>query len=214
MVRSRDQLRTNLIDIGKRMYERNYVCATDGNISTRVSDTTILITPSGVAKGSMQPSDLALISIDGKQLAGKRRPSSEYKLHLAVYRNRPDVQAVVHAHPPCCTALTLAGIPLDRPAVPEVVLTFGPAIPTAAYATPSTDEVPQSIEPFIQTCDAILLERHGAVTVGSSLDNAYQKLEKLEQYAQTVIYTLQLGKLTPLDQSRIDQLMRIRESHG
>ncbi|MDX9701478.1 MAG: class II aldolase/adducin family protein [Candidatus Auribacterota bacterium] len=212
MTRLRDQLRQQMVDIGNIMYKRGYVVATDGNISVRIGKDAVLITPSGVAKGTMEPSDIVIMSLCGKKLSGKHKPSSEYKLHLAVYSKRPDVQAVIHAHPPLCTALTLAGVALDKPLLPEVVLALG-YIPTAPYGTPSTDEVPRSIEPYIATCDAILMERHGSVTVGVSLTDAYNKLEKLEHYAQTVIHAMQIGSVQPISPENIEKLSAMRESY-
>ena len=208
----RDQLRRQMIDIGTTMYHRGYVVATDGNISVRLSDDTLMITPSGIEKGTMQPSDMVIISFDGTKVAGTRKPSSEYKLHVAVYENRPDVKAVIHAHPPLCTALTLAGVTLDTPLVPEVVLALG-SIPTAPYGTPSTDQVPQSITPYIPTCDALLLERHGSLTVGVSLSDAYNKLEKLEHYAQTVITAMQIGSPKPISPDKVAELEALCEAY-
>ncbi len=208
----RDQLRQQMIDIGSTMYQNGYVVATDGNISVRIAPDKIMITPSGIEKGAMQPSDMVIISTDGTKLSGSNKPSSEYKLHLTVYANRPDVQAVIHAHPPLCTALTLVGVSLDQPFVPEVVLALG-NIPTAPYGTPSTDQVPKSIEPYIPTCDALLLERHGSLTVGVSLIDAYNKLEKLEHYAHTVITALQIGTPKPITPAKVKELEKLRETY-
>jgi L-fuculose-phosphate aldolase len=189
-------LGADLIRICRRLYARGLVVATDGNISCRCEDGTLLITPSGVAKGELEEAQLLRVDGRGQVLAGEGKPSSEFRMHLAVYAERPDVQAVVHAHPPLLTAFTLAGVPFIAETLPEVWLTIGP-VPTAAYATPSTAEVVTAIAPYIANHQAILLERHGSLTVGKDLQEAYLRLEKLEHAAHTLLYSQLLNGRQP-----------------
>jgi len=205
--------RKTIVDIGLRMYKHGFVAATDGNISIRLDEDNILTTPSGMSKGMLHEDDLIVIDFSGKVVSGYRKPSSEYRLHTTIYEARPDVNAVIHAHPPLCTALTVAGISMDEPILPEVVLTLG-SIPTASYATPTTDEVPKSIKGLIPSHDAILLERHGTVTVGECCESAYHKLEKLEHTAQVMLLALQIGSANPLSSEQINKLVKLRELYS
>lgn len=205
--------REAMVAIGRLMHKNRYVTATDGNISVRKTPHRIIVTPSGVSKGFMNADELIAIDPTGHQISGKLKPSSEIKLHLKIYERRPDVNAVIHAHPPLCTALTIAGISMAEPVVPEIVLSLG-SIPTAAYATPTTDEVPRSIEPFIAHHDAILLERHGIVTAGATLEAAFNNLEKVENTALIMLTAHLFGKMNPLSAEQIATLMSIRERYG
>lgn len=189
-------LGADLIGICRRLCERGLVAATDGNVSCRCEDGTILITPSGVAKGELEQTDLLRLDERGQVLAGVGKPSSEFRMHMAVYSRRPDVSAVVHAHPPMLTAFTLAGMPFTAETLPEVWLTIGP-VPTARYATPSTAEVVTAIVPFVADHQAILLERHGSLTMGKDLKEAYLRLEKLEHAAHTLFYSHLLSGRPP-----------------
>jgi L-fuculose-phosphate aldolase len=186
----------DLIRVCRRLYARGLVAATDGNVSCRCEDGTLLITPSGVAKGELQEADLLRVDERGQVIAGKGKPSSEFRMHLAVYADRPDVQAIVHAHPPLLTAFTLAGVPFVAETLPEVWLSIGP-VPTAAYATPSTAEVVTAIAPYIPNHQAILLERHGSLTMGRDIKEAYLRLEKLEHAAHTLLYSQLLNGRQP-----------------
>jgi len=180
-------LRVEIIKVCRKLESKGLIAASDGNVSCRAGEQCILITPSGVSKGDLEPEDIAKTSMLGELLDGPIRPSSEIRMHLHVYRMRPDVAAIVHAHPPVATASTLAGFPLNSKALPEVWLMLG-KIPVAPYATPSTDEVPQSIDPYIIGSRAILLRRHGALTVGGSLMEACMRMEKLEHFAKVLLY--------------------------
>jgi L-fuculose-phosphate aldolase len=204
------QARISLAHICRRLQADGLIAATDGNVSCRVGSDSFLITPSGKPKGDLIPLDMLLVNLQGEILRGKARPSSEIRMHSLIYSRRHDVRAVVHAHPPMLTAFTMASIPFQAEALPEVYLTFK-GVPTAAYATPTTDEVPRSIEPLVDDHQAILLERHGSVTMGASLDEAYLRLEKLEHAAHTLFYACLLGKgiVSPLPESvlhRLDEL--------
>lgn len=190
------ELRCELIDVCRTLEHKGLIAATDGNVSCRLGNERLLVTPSGVSKGKLEPVDLLVTDLDGVPVSGMGRPSTELQMHLLVYSRRPDVGAVVHGHPPLLTALTLAGIPFTADVLPEVWLTIGP-VPTAPYATPSTREVPDSIAPFVEGHNAILLERHGAITLGRSLNEALQRLEKLEHAAYTLHCAHQLLRRPP-----------------
>jgi L-fuculose-phosphate aldolase len=190
------RLRTELVDVCRKLAEKGLIAATDGNVSCRVGEDRLLITPSGIAKGELKAVDLLLVDLQGAVLAGGAKPSSEARMHFLIYKKRPDVHAVVHAHPPLLTAFTLAGVPFVAEALPEVWLTIG-AVPTASYATPSTEEAPDSITGFVEDCQAILLERHGSLTFGKNLKEAYMRLEKLEHAAHTLFYAQLLTRCPP-----------------
>jgi len=190
-------LRTEIIAVCQNLAEKNLISATGGNVSCRVGQDRLLVTPSGKPKGTLKPSELLLLNDQGEIQAGRGKPSTEIRMHLEVYRRRPDVRAVVHAHPPMLTALTLAGLPFVAEALPEVWLTVGP-VPTAPYATPSTVEVPEAIGPFLARHDAILLERHGSLTLGKSPNEAYLRLDELEHAARILFYANLLSKTPPL----------------
>jgi L-fuculose-phosphate aldolase len=181
------RLREAIVWVCRRLERKGLVAASDGNVSCRLCEQCILITPSGRAKSELVPLDLLVTDLDGNVLRGRGKPSTEIRMHLLVYEKRPDVQAVVHAHPPLLTALSLAGKAFPAAALPEVWAILGP-VPTAGYATPGTDEVPQSISPFVERHDAILLERHGVLTVAENLKKAYYLVEKMEHAAATFFY--------------------------
>ncbi len=201
------QARISLAHICQKLQAKGLIAATDGNVSCRAGSDSFLITPSGKPKGELIPLDMLLVNLQGEVLQGKARPSSEMRMHSLIYARRRDVRAIVHAHPPMLTAFTLASIPFPAEALPEVYLTYG-AVPTAAYATPTTDEVPGSIEGLLEDHQAILLERHGSVTMGASLDDAFLKLEKLEHAAHTLFYACVLGKgvVPPLTDAALRRL--------
>jgi L-fuculose-phosphate aldolase len=202
-------LREEIAETGRKLYDLGFVPATDGNISVRLADGSILITASGVSKGKLAPADMARISMDGKFISG-RKPSSEYLLHLRVYAKRPDVLAVVHAHPPVATGLASAGIALDKPLTSEIVIGLG-KVPLAPYATPGTGEVSDSITGLLENHNAIMLANHGVVTYGSSLEAAFQRMETVEQAAKITLVAEHLGggKLIPPD--KVKKLEEIRK---
>ncbi len=206
------EIKKLLVEIGRRVWTRGYVAANDGNFSVRLSENRILTTPTGVSKGFMSTEMIVKVDAQGKVIEGSHRykPSSELPMHLEVYRQRPDVQAVVHAHPPYATSFAVAGIPLDRCVLPEAVLTLG-AVPVAPFALPSTEEVPLSIRELIRETDVILLENHGALTVGPDLLSAYFKMETLEHAAHIIWNALQLGKVNELSAENRDRLFDLRE---
>ena len=205
------EIKKEICEIGRRIYNDGFVAANDGNISVKVSDNEYYCTPTGVSKGFMTPDMIIRIDGNGNKIEGKLNPSSEIKMHLRVYRERPDVGAVVHAHPPIATSFTVAGVPMDKYVLPEAVLTLG-AVPTCVYGTPSTEEIPDSLQPYLQTNDAFLLKNHGALTVGETLTKAYFNMESLEMYAKTSLYIHLLGGAPDLSRERIDELLKLREN--
>jgi L-fuculose-phosphate aldolase len=209
------QLKKTIIEIGRRIWTRGYVAANDGNITVKISDKEILTTPTGVSKGFMTPDMIIKMDFEGKIVSdnSKFKPSSEVKMHLEVYQQREDIQAVIHAHPPYCTSFAVAGIPLDKCVLPEAILTIG-AVPIAEYGTPSTMEIPDSIRPHIQNTDAVLLANHGAITLGSDLINAYHRMETLEHAANIVFLAIQLGNVNVIPKDQVDRLMNMRQQYG
>lgn len=200
-----------LVDIGQRLYAREFVSGTDGNFSVKLDDDRILITPAGVAKGRLAPNDLVLVDQNGKQLQGKNKPSSEMAMHLIVYRNRPDIRACVHAHPPHATAFAVAGVHLAEDILPEVVVAVG-GIPLTDYAPPGTDAVPKSIERYLESNNAFLLRNHGLLTIGRSLDEAYHRHEVVEHYARIVLLARQLGNVEAIPSDDFARLEKMRRA--
>lgn len=203
-------LRQEMLSIGKKLYRKDFIAATEGNFSMRLDDDRILATASGLCKGEMETDDLVIIDTKGNHLQGKRRASSEILLHLEAYRQRPDIRAVIHAHPPYCIALMLIGKGLDRPFLAENVILLG-KIPVAPYARPSTQGVPESIRPYITQTDCILLDHHGSLTAGSSLQEAFYKLEMMEHSAKSYLAALQAGEVRELDRDEVKALTEMRE---
>lgn len=210
--------RADVVEVCRRIYQKGFAAASDGNVSVRLAPDRILMTPSGLSKGFIAPDQLIVTDMAGRMVARHSgagrdlKPSSEIKMHLEAYSQRPDIGAVVHAHPPVATACTLAGVSLARCVLPEVVVTLV-AIPTAGYATPSTEEVPASISSLIQRHDALLLERHGALTVGKDVFEAYFRLEKVEHTAEVTLAAYQFGRRRPrsLNADEIQRLQAVRD---
>ncbi len=195
----------DIVKICHRVEAKGFVAATDGNISSRLPNGNILATPSSLNKGSVQIEDLVEITMDGKQVGGTRRLSTEMKMHLFIYNQRAEVNAVVHCHPIYATGFAAAGISLKENVFPEVIVGLG-SIPLARYATPSTDEVGESLFPFIKTHDAILMANHGVVTYGIDLWDAYYKMEKVEQIAHMLFVAESLGGANQLTNKQIARL--------
>ena len=208
-----EQLRADIVEIGRRLHARAYVASNDGNISVRLDDERLLTTPKGVSKGFMTPDMLVITDLDGHKLAGHRDPSSELLMHLAVYRNRPEAAAVVHAHPPTATGFAVAGIALDRAVLAEVVTTLG-SIPIADYGTPSTQELADAVQEHIKVHDGLLLANHGALTVAGELFAAYYKMETIEHFARISLVARQLGRERLLSREEVLRLQALRGSYG
>ena len=211
-MKSEWELKKLFVELGRRIWERNYVASNDGNMTIRLNDKEILTTPTGVSKGFMTTDMIIKVDLNGKVISGnpKFRPSSEVAMHLDVYKERPDINAIVHAHPPFATSFAVAGIPLDKCVLPEAVIVIG-AVPIAKYGLPSTSELPDNIRPHIQNNDVILLENHGALTLGPDLLTAYHRMETLEHTANIVSKAIQLGNLGVLPEEERDRLMTLRD---
>ncbi|MCC7530165.1 MAG: class II aldolase/adducin family protein [Candidatus Melainabacteria bacterium] len=206
--------RQSLAEVSRLCYQRGYISGTEGNFSIRLSENQVLTTPRGVCKGRINESELVLTDLHGNALdPHSALPSTELKMHLAAYRLRKDIDAVVHAHPTIAVGFTVAGVSLSTPALPEVVCTLG-GIPVAPYATPSTEEVVESIEPFVKKCDALMLDHHGALCLGKDIWDAFYKLETVEHQAQTLLVAHLLGGPKPLSTAQISCLMAVRSVYG
>jgi L-fuculose-phosphate aldolase len=206
-------LRADIVEVGRRMYARGYTASNDGNISVRLGPDRLLMTPKSVCKGFMTPDMMCITDLEGRKLQGDRDPSSEMLMHLEVYRQRPDAQAVVHAHPPTATGFAVAGIPLDRAVLAEVLTTLG-SIPIAEYATPSTRELPEAVRKYIKAHDGMLLANHGALTVGADLYGAYYKMETIEHFAKISLVARLLGRENLLSREEVMRLQELRGSYG
>jgi L-fuculose-phosphate aldolase len=210
---SESRLRADLVEIGRRMYARGYTAANDGNLSVRLGSDRLLMTPKGVCKGFMSPDMMCITDLEGRKLQGERDPSSEILMHLEVYQQRPDVQAVVHAHPPIATGFAVAGIPLDRAVLAEVLTTLG-SVPIAEYATPSTMELPKAVRKYIQAHDGMLLANHGALTVGTEPFSAYYKMEIIEHFAHISLVARLLGRENLIAREELERLQALRGTYG
>ncbi len=199
-------LRKELCDAGRVLYERGLIAPVDGNFSARVGDRYIVCTPSGAHKGEMRPEDLVKLTVDGRVVTPGGKPSSELRMHLAIYRFRPDVRCIVHAHPPCAVGLTVAGVSLERPVVPEILFAIG-AVPNVPYSSPTTDEVPESIRPLLEKTDAFMLSRHGSVILCETAREGVIKTEIIEHTAKIYLAARIAGAATPLPPEEITKLL-------
>ena len=209
-----EQAKALILEVGRRMFERQYVAANDGNISIRTGENRIWVTPAGVSKGYMTEDQLVCVALDGTVLEGTAKPSSETKMHLRVYQENPDVGSVVHAHPVVATTFSIARIPLDVAIMTESVIGLG-VVPVANYATTGTQGVPDSVAPFCKEYNACLLANHGALTWGKDAMQAYYRMETLECYAAIM---MNLGYLNQppcvLNRSQVEELLEIRKNLG
>src|SRR5688572_6282334 len=204
--------RREIVKIGNLMYQRSYVVSSDGNISVRLDDGRIVATPTMTCKGRMTEDSLALTDADGKPLSD-RKASSELAMHLLIYRERSDVRAVCHAHPPHGTAFAVAGLAIDQPILSEVILTLG-CVPLASYGTPSTNELTDAMRPLVKHHNALLMANHGAVAYGTDLWQAWDRLETLEHTAKIAILARVLGGSKNLPADAIEKLINVREKAG
>jgi len=208
------ELREAICDTGRRLKAQGFAPGSDGNLSVRLDEETILITPGGFDKGTLQPEQLVTVNLAGELIPSTYpgqhlKPSSETNMHLEVYRQRPDVQAVIHAHPPMAIACTVAGIRLDRSVLPEVVYNLG-AIPTAPYATPGTPQGADAVRELVKGYDAILLDRHGSLTLGTDVYQALMRLEWVEQAAKVVLAASSVGVVTEWPEAAVATLRALR----
>jgi L-fuculose-phosphate aldolase len=208
-----DQLKADIVEVGRRLYARGFVASNDGNITIRIGEDRLLTTPKSVSKGFMAPGMMVVVDMDGRKVAGVRDASSELKMHLEVYRQRADVNAVVHAHPALATGFAVAGIPLDRAVLAEVICTLG-SIPIAEYATPSTQELPNAVRQYIKAHDGLLLANHGALTVGADVFAAYYKMETIEHFARISLTARLLGGERLISQEEVLRLQSLRGLYG
>ena len=207
------ELRQEVLRIGKLLHEKNFVAATDGNISTRIDSKSILVTPTGMSKGMMRAEDLLVVDPDGHKLSGTREVSTEIKMHLLIYRLRADVHAVVHAHPPTATGFAAAGHALDEPLIAEVELSLG-RVPLACYALPGTTELCDALAPLITSHKAILMANHGVVTYAGDLLAAYMHMETVEHFARIYLVTHQLGRRQALDHQQVEELRGLKKQRA
>jgi L-fuculose-phosphate aldolase len=211
-MKSLDEQREQIVKLGRLLHTKGFVAAMDGNISARVNGGKILCTPTCISKGMMEPEDLVLVDLEGRKLEGRREVSSEIQMHLLIYRMRPEIRGVVHAHPPTATGFAAAGIALDNALVSEVVVALD-SIPLANYGTPGTPELLEALEPFIPGHQAILMANHGAVTFAEDVLHAYMHMETVEHFAKISLVAHLLGRQEPLSGEAVDKLRVVRQKY-
>jgi L-fuculose-phosphate aldolase len=207
---SEHEFRLEILHFGKMLHERGFIAATDGNISVRLNEVSVLITPTCISKGMMSTEDLVVVDMHGRKVSGFRDVTSEIGVHMTIYRMRPDINAIVHAHPPTATGFAACGLALDQALISEVLLSLG-SIPLARYATPGTGALSEALAPFISDHDAILMANHGVVTFGCDLTSAYMNLETVEHFAKIALVAKQLGCERPLTTEQINKLGEMRQ---
>ncbi|MBS1859382.1 MAG: class II aldolase/adducin family protein [Acidobacteria bacterium] len=213
MVKTEREYRDDICQIGRLVFQKGWVAANDGNITIRLDAERILATPTGVCKGMMQPDDLILVDRKGNKISGRAERTSEIAMHLAVYDLRPDIRAVVHAHPPVATGFAAAGKPLNLALLPEVVISLG-CVPLAAYGLPGTAALTEPLLPLIPRYDALLMANHGAVCYGADLYQAYFRMETMEHFARIQLVAELLGGPRVLPREEVDALLDSRTRYG
>ena len=206
-------VRREICEVGRRIYQRGYVAANDGNISVRVSEDRVLCTPTGVSKGFISEDMLCICDLEGRQVAGHLKISSEIRMHLEVYKLRPDIHAVAHAHPPTATGFAVAGVDLTQCILPEVIVSLG-GIPLAAYGTPGGPDIFEPMRPLLKMYDAVLMANHGVVTLGRDAMDAHFKMETVEHFARIALVAHQLGSVKTLDPRQVAELIELRQRFG
>ena len=206
------QHRREIVRFGAMLHHLGFIAATDGNLSVRLDENRVLVTPTGMSKGMMAPSDLVVVDMAGNKIKGRREVTSEIGMHLLIYRMRPDIHGIVHAHPRTATGFAAAGMALNQPLVCEVVIGLG-LIPLAPYGTPGTPELARTLEPLVPQYDAILMANHGVVTYGANLQSAYMKMETVEHFAQIALVTHVLGQQQPLACEDLEKLVAARSRY-
>ncbi len=212
MVKTEDELRREIVEIGRWIHRLGFVAGYDGNISARLDSHRILSTPTTISKGMMEVDDLIVADYEGKKITGRRNVTSEIAMHLLIYKRRPDVHGVVHAHPAIATGYAAAGLSLNKALISEVVLGLG-CIPLARYGTPGTPELTEALLPLVGTFDAVLMANHGVVTYGPDLLGAYFKMETVEHFAKISLVTELLGRQVLLSETDVDKLLEARQRY-
>jgi len=214
MNRTEDRLKEKIVEISRRLYQRGLVAGAGGNVSARIPDSQhVLVTPSGLCKGYLKPADIVKVDLNGKLIEGRLKPTSETPMHTEIYKVREDVNAVVHAHPPFSTGFACARIPLKAPIFPEIIAMVG-EVATVEYATPTTSELAMKVAEAAKKHEAMLLENHGTITIGASLEQAYQRTEVLEDYAKVLLISTLLGGPKPLSSEEVKRIKSLKaEKH-
>jgi L-fuculose-phosphate aldolase len=207
------KLKEEMCEIGRRIWHKGYCAGNEGNHSVRIGENRFLCTPTGISKGFLKPDDICTVDIEGKQLAGKRKRTSEMLMHLAIYKARPDVKAVVHSHPPHATAFAIAGVELPTCIHPEAEVFLG-QVRTAKYVTPGDTRLGESLLPYVKDSNTILLQNHGTVTFSTSLEDAYYKLEIVDAYSRILLLAKQVGSIRPLDDKEMKELLDLKVRFG
>jgi L-fuculose-phosphate aldolase len=213
MIKTESQYRSDIIEICKRIYDHGWVAANDGNVSIKTGPDTVLCTPTGMSKGYLTADQLIKVNMAGTKIEGELKPSSEVKMHIDVYNNKPGVNSVVHAHPPYATGFAVAGIPLDECVMPEIIISLG-SIPLTKFGTPSTMEIPENIRPYLKDHNAFLLENHGALSIGDDVFQAYYRMESLELFAKISLFAKLLGNVNVLSEENVKKILQVREDFG
>ncbi|CAN5707884.1 class II aldolase/adducin family protein [soil metagenome] len=207
------KVKEQMCDIGRRIWLKGFCAGNEGNHSYRLSENRVLCTPTGVSKGQLKPEDICVVDMNGDQISGARKRTSEIQLHLAIYKARRDVRAVVHSHPPHATAFAVAGVDLPTCIHPEAEVFLG-AVKTARYVTPGDQRLGDSILPYVKDSNTILLQSHGVVTYGDDLERAYYQLEIVDAYARILILAKQVGSIRPLEPGEMKELLVLKGRFG
>ncbi len=212
MSKTEQQLREDIVQVGRMMFDKGWIAANDGNVTIRLDEDRILATPTGICKGMMRPDDLLLCNLNGEKICGDRDCTTELAMHLTIYRMRPDIRAVVHAHPPVATGFAVAGRALNRALLPEVVISLG-SIPLADYGLPGTPALTEGMLPYIPKYDALLMANHGAVAYGEDVFQAYFRMEMVEHFARINLVAELLGGPKVLPRAEVQRLFDSRQRY-
>src|SRR5688572_22520630 len=207
------KLKEQMCDIGRRIWLKGFCAGNEGNHSYRTGPDRVLCTPTGISKGNLKPDDICTVDMEGKQVAGKRKRTSEILMHLAIYKARPDVKAVIHSHPPHATAFAVAGVDLPTCIHPEAEVVLG-VVPTAKYVTPGDTRLGESLLPYVKDCNTILLQSHGVVCFHADMEQAYYQLEIVDAYARILLLAKQVGSIRPLDSKEMKELLELKNRFG
>lgn len=207
------KIKQDICEIGRRLYEKGFAAANDGNITVRISDNEVLCTPTMHSKGFLKPDDISTIDMTGKQISGRKKRSSEALLHLEIYKQRPEIKSVVHCHPPHATAFAVAREPIPQCVLPEVEVFLGD-VPITKYETPGGQAFADTIIPFVEKSNVIILANHGTVSFGEDVEKAYWWTEILDAYCRILMLSRQLGRVNYLDQNQSQELLDLKDKWG